>query len=849
MAKTFSVQLEDIPAPVGYGEAASLAKQSQLTRGAADAAAIRRNTNTMKTVFDTGEAAVVGYAEADIEKQTKEALDRYEDNPAIVKSREAHEAVQGLETRLGMDAADTGGIDSDPAIAELRKEARRYQQAHAQGLLTRDEVLTRTSAAVKKWSARLPGLQSEFRKTAANLTGISNVDIYQINQALTTQSAREKAAAAAQASELRYIEDVAKFHGKPPSMVTPQDQERFYMFTQAKSAREALENENKTIAANDEQKGRRVDQQIQLVNSQNLLRVSSLMNDWNQANLDPSLHKRRDQLTVQIQAELGQMKSDAIRYVQKAGVDMGINVKDRVKEVTDLYDNYLNMTKNQQGFDALKMLIGRKEDGVKEIEANITLANPFMRQLQRYDFADDMLLGYMTQGKGWVEKKFGAAAAAAAEQAFKNPNELVPLHTRSFSLEAIEKHGSPDLRGEAGVAHTPAQKLTVYNQGLGMLRGVSEALTPTDNQKLGGAAGAALVLKNFSGTETNPDVIRNTINAMESPRVIAFLDQMPEPVKVELARVVHENHSVAASDHYTKAVAALQKLNTDPSNRNIEAGRKAVIGQAPNGSLSVQWVQGPRPAAPVTETAGGAALTFRRFGITRDVEQSLTGANSIEAYRDAQKAVEKLNINLKMLGIGNKLRGEGAEHSAMGLGVRVMEAHQQGQPNLPPLSAFEEKLMEGEQARRREATKDRPLASEEGRATLLRRAEKSEDEEGKPIEAGLGFSPSGKHLGPYQLSNDVVDEMLGKRATKDWTQDDYNKFKLDEPQARKVAVAYLDKQANRFGGDYQKAAAAYNWGATNVQRAIEWAKKNNADWRDFPDLPKETAEYILHFNP
>jgi hypothetical protein len=52
-------------------------------------------------------------------------------------------------------------------------------------------------------------------------------------------------------------------------------------------------------------------------------------------------------------------------------------------------------------------------------------------------------------------------------------------------------------------------------------------------------------------------------------------------------------------------------------------------------------------------------------------------------------------------------------------------------------------------------------------------------------------------------------------------------------------VAYQSQMLNAFGGDPDKAAAAYNWGPAALQRDIDkWGK----DWRNH--LPAETAKYV-----
>lgn len=62
-----------------------------------------------------------------------------------------------------------------------------------------------------------------------------------------------------------------------------------------------------------------------------------------------------------------------------------------------------------------------------------------------------------------------------------------------------------------------------------------------------------------------------------------------------------------------------------------------------------------------------------------------------------------------------------------------------------------------------------------------------------------------------------------------------------EAEYKRVGKAYLKALLNEFGGDYEKALAAYNAGVGNVKKAIT---KGGENWKD--NLPKksETLPYI-----
>lgn len=54
---------------------------------------------------------------------------------------------------------------------------------------------------------------------------------------------------------------------------------------------------------------------------------------------------------------------------------------------------------------------------------------------------------------------------------------------------------------------------------------------------------------------------------------------------------------------------------------------------------------------------------------------------------------------------------------------------------------------------------------------------------------------------------------------------------------------YMSYLLKRYGGDWDKALAGYNYGEGNVDKVIAKANKQNVDWRTF--LPEETKNYLV----
>lgn len=70
---------------------------------------------------------------------------------------------------------------------------------------------------------------------------------------------------------------------------------------------------------------------------------------------------------------------------------------------------------------------------------------------------------------------------------------------------------------------------------------------------------------------------------------------------------------------------------------------------------------------------------------------------------------------------------------------------------------------------------------------------------------------------------------------------DFDRVKTDTQYALNEGAAYFKELLDRFGGDYEKAAAAYNWGPTNLAKLLDDRNKA-ANWKKH--LPNETKNYL-----
>lgn len=116
--------------------------------------------------------------------------------------------------------------------------------------------------------------------------------------------------------------------------------------------------------------------------------------------------------------------------------------------------------------------------------------------------------------------------------------------------------------------------------------------------------------------------------------------------------------------------------------------------------------------------------------------------------------------------------------------------------------------------------------------TEVESGNKQFNKEGNPLTSSAGA------IGIAQVMPGTAPE-AAKLAGLEWNPFSY---KFDETYNKKLGEAYHNKQKETFGGDLEKADAAYNAGPGTVQKAIDRAKKEGGSWKDY--LPEETKKYI-----
>lgn len=101
------------------------------------------------------------------------------------------------------------------------------------------------------------------------------------------------------------------------------------------------------------------------------------------------------------------------------------------------------------------------------------------------------------------------------------------------------------------------------------------------------------------------------------------------------------------------------------------------------------------------------------------------------------------------------------------------------------------------------------------------------DAQGRPL-----TSPKGALFAAQVMPSTAAQPGFGVRPAQAQTPEEYNR----------VGQEYYQAMLQQFGGDEQKAAAAYNAGPGRVQQAQRQAAQTGGSWTDY--IPKETMNYL-----
>lgn len=201
-----------MPQNIFQPETPDIATPTFIQQGVAD-------TSTAKAISTFGGMAVDAYkgrAEAQVETEVEGVVGELFKQKAFAEAVKdesdlpLEQRLQGAEQQTKLLAEQGFGDEDDLAQKEMAQSLSKLQRAKDIGSISENEFLTRVEVAVKRGTAKLPGLASDFQKIANDTLGRNKAGLDEIFEA---ERMEKKAALEMYKKNLQLEVNVAKHYG------------------------------------------------------------------------------------------------------------------------------------------------------------------------------------------------------------------------------------------------------------------------------------------------------------------------------------------------------------------------------------------------------------------------------------------------------------------------------------------------------------------------------------------------------------------------------------------------------------------------------------------------------------
>jgi hypothetical protein len=736
-----------------------------------------------------------GYLKSEESKEIKSDLDKLEDfgdgakAAAQVPQREAN-IVEAVGTFMG-------AAPNSPEVGMMMADAKRHVEAAKQGILTKDEVITRVAATVKKYSAMMPGWASDFRKVAAELTGIANIETLQIHNALTQKSAREKQAERIAQANIEFQKQVSTAVGEPIEALTPAHYNLYRVSQQGKIARERLDNEIKMKNLVQEDADQAYGQMVSLDIATG---VSDLMLDFGKVwslNSDPKKFIDSQQAGLELSAKIGILHHRLAQNIRSMTTPRGDRPAMSAKEAdarlsrldTDM-KNYQEMVKTAEGRNMFLSIAKHANTSAEMMMNNFMLANPHVAQLSKLGVFPPLFQARVTLDKKEFEARFGKRLGDTME-ALMNPTSQTQYAGVFGGMVS-------------GTGPTPADTARVdpklgevqMRDGVEFLKN-SDNLKPDPESQDKFANTLSSVVRSLRyGFETDLKAFNELVS---SPARKEYISSMPSEVRAKALAPALPELQIAAVNAMQSVTEALDKYNNSKELNVLAGWRLEAVLDPVTERVRIQEVRAGQSALPPE---------LRRMGV-RGGEKFPTRTRfneASDAATTANKAAARLNQALEAYGSAASLVS-GKPFALDDLRSRAYEGIQNRKTDLVE-GAF---LIQRQPAETVDPTVLRNMIDALGKA----------ESNGNTKAVGDG----GKAVGAWQMHPEAMVDAGFKPEDRN-----------DPEKSRAAATIYFGKKLQEYGGDVVKAISAWNMGSAGFQRHLE--RHGDLWMMELPDATK-----------
>jgi hypothetical protein len=633
----YDLQLEPISNPVKSAEG-DLLMAAGKSEGQANAIKGQTDANTLTFLGTTAIGAAKGKMESDLDASIKDTLSKLD----VTREAEFNRTTQGQATQIATLLEQSGGLDSAPElIQQFKTDTKRYTDALAQGVLSRQEVIDRIAADVKKYSATMPGWASDFRKLAAERTGISNIDVYGIHKALTEKSAREKSAEEQMKADIELDKAIAKEYGVGLNAITPElrafHQQRQQIAAAADVTQKRLQVSNATQEQADKSWG-----QLGMLRVNEV--VAGLAGDIAQLgalNQDPKKIVESQEFGLKMSGKLAatavMLESQIRSFTVPAPGRTAMSEKEAsrlIGEVRSTFKNYEDMVKNVEGRNMFANIVKNSKGNMELLMNNFMLANPHTAVLKDIGVLPKLFEAKVALDDAEFERRFpGLLAPMKAIMTGPGQQAYAGLVSAAGTGQAVDLNTARTLNPNATQVATA--------EWVAQMQSIPKMPDASPQAQQAWVNFTKKVGENFSVRGRDLVAINQTF---ADPQTQAFIRNLPYEQRVAAIDPFLKNID-SGSVNVIKTVQELVASYNSPEKNIAAASGKGVEVKRNNltGMFEVVDVQLPSKRAGMSsaETAGGAVVGARAGVATAQV--------TFEAQRERQRLTELVGDMNKML--------------------------------------------------------------------------------------------------------------------------------------------------------------------------------------------------------
>lgn len=259
-----------------------------------------------------------------------------------------------------------------------------------------------------------------------------------------------------------------------------------------------------------------------------------------------------------------------------------------------LYTSYDTLLKTKGGMDMMRQVIGRRKDSVDDMHARFEVMNPILSSLGRMNLTNPTLAYYVEKGHEATARKFSPAIADAYKKFFENSKEWTEGWERGQDPKKVDQHGPVVFDSPEGAHYDQPRRDLQFDGWKGHVLKAANVADLTPQETSAAKAGLHSMLANTRANQ--PDYLKEVNQVLDHPGMEAFLQTVPVIERKAYAEYVFKNIDTPLRDASEQAQTYLNKINTDPNNKAVEAGWQLEVRAEPDGVLKSVWVRDPKAA-------------------------------------------------------------------------------------------------------------------------------------------------------------------------------------------------------------------------------------------------------------